>query len=322
MKVLMVGPRGSDVMRRIATVVLCIALLPAACSGQSGQTDGGPGSPPPLSTNASTPGPSGGPTGRPSASAGGNVTTEKWFSFMTGGATEGSVVGPFLFVAHRRLPRTATPAADAMRALLVGPTDEEKSAGLFSAIPAGTRLLGLSIRRGTATVDLSGRFESGGGTASVLMRLAQVVYTLTQFPTVDGVSFMIEGKPVRVFSGEGVVLDHPQTRDDFADQLPPILVESPWIGERVSSPVTVSGTANVFEGTVSIRVLDSGGHVIRSAYVTATCGSGCRGTFEKSVKYEVPSEQQGTVEAYESSAKNGEPMFLVSIPVTLTSYGA
>ena len=57
-----------------------------------------------------------------------------------------------------------------------------------SAIPAGTRLLGLSIAGQIATVDLSSEFESGGGATSVLGRLAQVVYTLTQFPTVTSVS--------------------------------------------------------------------------------------------------------------------------------------
>ncbi len=42
-----------------------------------------------------------------------------------------------------------------------------------------------------------------------------MVYTLTQFPTVDEVLFHIDGQPVDVFSGEGVVLGDPVTRADY-----------------------------------------------------------------------------------------------------------
>ena len=43
-------------------------------------------------------------------------------------------------------------------------------------------------------VDLSSEFESGGGSADVLTRLGQMVYTLTQFPTVKSVVIQIEGE--------------------------------------------------------------------------------------------------------------------------------
>jgi spore germination protein GerM len=71
-----------------------------------------------------------------------------------------------------------------------------------------------------AKVDLSREFASGGGTFSVTARLAQVVYTLTQFPTVDAVEFYIEGVRSEVFSSEGIVLDRPQRFEDYDDLLP------------------------------------------------------------------------------------------------------
>jgi N-acetylneuraminic acid mutarotase len=49
------------------------------------------------------------------------------------------------------------------------------------------------------------------------VRLAQVVYTLTQFPTVRRVRFALDGTPVNVFSSEGIVLDHPVGRGDYAN---------------------------------------------------------------------------------------------------------
>jgi spore germination protein GerM len=52
------------------------------------------------------------------------------------------------------------------------------------------------------------------------LRLAQVVYTLMQFPSVKAVNFSLDGKPVTVFGSEGIVLDHPQERSDYEDVAP------------------------------------------------------------------------------------------------------
>lgn len=111
-------------------------------------------------------------------------------------------------------------AAGAIEALIAGPTAEEQADNLYSAVPADSLLLGLTIEDGLATIDLSREFEVGGGSFNILSRLAQVVYTLTEFPTVDDVLFHLDGEPVDVFSGEGVVLDHPVDRDDYATILP------------------------------------------------------------------------------------------------------
>jgi hypothetical protein len=113
---------------------------------------------------------------------------------------------------HAATPRVASAA---LEALLAGPTQAERAAGLRTAIPAGTRLLGVSIKDGVATVDVTSGYQSGGGSLSMQMRLAQVVYTITQFPTVRAVRFALDGAPVNVFSGEGIVLDHPVGRIDY-----------------------------------------------------------------------------------------------------------
>jgi hypothetical protein len=85
----------------------------------------------------------------------------------------------------------------------------------------------------------------------------------------------------------------------------------------VTSPVTVSGTADVFEATVSVRVLDSAGHEIARTFTTASCGTGCRGDYSVTVSYSVPRTQPGTIEVFESSAKDGQPVNVQLIPVTL-----
>jgi germination protein M len=115
-----------------------------------------------------------------------------------------------------RVPRTRAVAAAAMRSLLAGPKDKR----LSTAIPRGTRLLGISVRNGIATVDLNRTFERGGGALSMSMRLAQVVYTMTQFRTIRAVNLALEGRRVTVFSGEGLVLDHPLDRADYRELAP------------------------------------------------------------------------------------------------------
>lgn len=119
--------------------------------------------------------------------------------------------------------RDVTPPAvarGAMAELLRGPTAEEEAAGISTSIPAGTEVLGLRILDGVAEVDLSGAFASGGGSLSMLTRVAQVVYTLTGFPTVRSVRFLIDGVRVDSIGGEGVIVDPPLTRADLRDQAP------------------------------------------------------------------------------------------------------
>jgi hypothetical protein len=118
---------------------------------------------------------------------------------------------------HERTPGVATAA---INALIAGPTRTERRSGLTTAVPAGTRLLGISLNDGVATIDLTSEYQSGGGSLSMQMRLAQVVFTLTQFPTVKTVRFQLDGTPVDVFSGEGIILDHPVGRSDYKDLAP------------------------------------------------------------------------------------------------------
>ena len=120
---------------------------------------------------------------------------------------------------RRRVPKVPAIGEEAVSSLLGGPSRIEATAGLGTAIPAGTKLLGLTVVRGTATVDLSRTFESGGGTLGMTLRLAQVTCTLDQFDSVTGVRFALAGKLISVFSGEGIVLDRPVTCSSYRDHL-------------------------------------------------------------------------------------------------------
>ena len=217
--------------------------------------------------------------------------------------------------AHAPTPGVATAAVEA---LLEGPTRAERRSGIATAVPAGTRLLGIAIHGGVGTVDLTSEYQSGGGSLSMQLRLGQVVYTLTQFPTVRAVRFRLDGTPVNVFSGEGIVLDHPVGRSDYKDLLPVIAVETPASGTRVTSPVRVSGSANVFEANVTVQVLDASGNVVGRTFTTATCGTGCRGTYSALASFKVVREQRGTiVVSDDDAAGTGTPPHVVRVPVVL-----
>jgi len=236
------------------------------------------------------------------------LSLEVWF------ARDGSLTAVRRMHAPTQLVATA-----AVTALLDGPTSQERGAGFTSAVPDDTRLLGIGIRDGVATVDLTSEYQSGGGALSMQTRLGQVVYTLTQFPTVKGVLFELDGQHVDVLGGEGVVVDEPVTRKDYRSLMPAILVTDPQIGERVDNPVVVQGSANVFEANVTVEIVDAGGKVVGHAFTTASCGTGCRGTFSVEVPYEVSSATRGLIIVHDDDAAGtGTPPHEVRIPVVLT----
>ena len=98
---------------------------------------------------------------------------------------------------------------------------------------------------------------------------------------------------------------------------PAIVVDSPRERDELASPVLITGTADVFEATVSVRLLDADGEELAATFTTATCGSGCRGDYEVELFFFVEERQPGTVEVFESSAEDGSPINLVSVPVIL-----
>jgi hypothetical protein len=309
-------------MKRLALIVIGFGLaggagLAAAGCGQEGAVPVGA-----VSTEV----PAGQTvTGSASETAPPPTETASGTVAETGSSSESGVLyqvwlvrGESLFVTWREREGTPRVGTAAMEDLLAGPTPLEARAGVSTVIPAGTRLLGLTVSAGVATVDLSSEFESGGGSASMSARLAQVACTLDQFESVKGVSFELDGQPVDVFSGEGIVLDHPVRCRDYEDLFPVILVEHPAIGQRVESGITVSGSANVFEANVTVRVLDAGGTELSRGFTTATCGTGCRGTFSMEVDFEVTHEQAGTIViSDDDAAGTGKPPHEVRIPVTL-----
>jgi hypothetical protein len=227
---------------------------------------------------------------------------------------------PAIVPVLRTVARSPATARAAMTQLLAGPDDRESGADprIRTLIPAGTRLLGISIADGVARVDLSSEFGSGGGTFSARARVAQVVYTLTQFSSVDAVTFMLDGERVTELPPEGVLVDEPVGRADFRDGiLPAIFVDRPAWGAALVPPGRVTGIANVFEAQFRITLVAANGKVLVDEPVRATCGSGCWGRFDITLDYVVTKAQWGTLRVWDPSERDGEPEQVREYPIWL-----
>lgn len=215
-----------------------------------------------------------------------------------------------------RVAAESTDREDTLERLFDGPNAEARAAGLTTSIPAGTKLLGLRVAGGTATVDVSREYGSGGGSLSMMSRIAQVVFTLTREPDVKRVAFEMNGTPIEALGGEGII-SKPQTRTDWEDFSPAVLIESPVLGDSIESPVSLSGTANVFEARFQISVRNAQGSPVVDRAVQATSGTGTRGTFDTEVAFDLPAGTKVTLVAWYASAKDGSPVVVMSVPVVV-----
>ena len=241
----------------------------------------------------------------------------KVYFMLEGGGTDYRP-GPFLVPVYREIPRTQAVATAAVRLLIEGPTADEQASvpALTSAVPADTMLLGISIERGLATVDLSREFESGGGTFSMAARLAQMVFTVTQFPTVQQVQFYLDGEPVEIFSSEGIIMDHPGGRDDYRDLTPLVFVDDPAYGAPATCPLRVSGVAAVFEAVLNWTLADWDGRVVAEGNAMTDNGTGW-GNFEFTIPCSVDEREFASLIVFDYSAQDGSMENIREHPIWL-----
>ncbi|GAB4147429.1 MAG: hypothetical protein Fur0046_25620 [Cyanobacteria bacterium J069] len=102
-------------------------------------------------------------------------------------------------------------------ALLLGPTD---TTTVGSTIPRDTTLRSVKVEDDGVHVDLSSSFTQGGGSTSMTGRLAQIVYTATTLEPDAKVWISIEGKPLEVLGGEGILVNQPTSRADVSENFP------------------------------------------------------------------------------------------------------
>jgi hypothetical protein len=197
--------------------------------------------------------------------------------------------------ALREVQASDDPPTAVLSELLAGPSSQEQQDLDFTtAIPADSTAE-VAVEDGVATVQLDEELSAEAR--------AQIVYTLTQFPTVESVDI----------GGQSYV------RADFEEQTPSVLVESPLPFEEVTSPLHVEGTANTFEATFNYVLTDTDGLIVDENFVTATSGTRTRGTFEfTTMPYTVPFDGIGALTVFERSAEDGSRIHIVEIPLRMS----
>ncbi|MGI8984089.1 MAG: GerMN domain-containing protein [Acidimicrobiales bacterium] len=227
-------------MRRTLLFLALVAVVAAACGGD-GAVDAGPvpGRPDPTVATST-------PDTTPGTTTAGTTQLSIWLA-------RGEKLEPVT----RVVPSVPRIGAEAVKALLAGPTATETRNGLATAVPTDTRFLDLAIDgAGIARVDLSRDFESGGGTLGMTLRLAQVTCTVGQFPTVKGVRFALNGELVNVFSGDGLVIDRPVTCDSYREVLAqpgqPVAFSGIWpFASKAELDAYAAGTDRTFRDPVA-----------------------------------------------------------------------
>ena len=109
-----------------------------------------------------------------------------------------------------------SPLTDTLKSLLRGPSTDELNMGLISLIPADTSINSIKVKNGVASIDLTESFRFNSfGKEGYKLQLMQIVYTATEFSTVNAVQFLVNGNVHTYLGPEGVYIGGPLTRDSF-----------------------------------------------------------------------------------------------------------
>lgn len=213
------------------------------------------------------------------------------------------------------LAKSAGIARAALNELISGTPLTE---GAQRVLPAGTKILGLSIKDGVATVDFSREvLNANVGATGEALGIASIVNTLTEFPTIDKVQFFVEGSAENGMDWWGHVglSEQPFQRNLSNVYAPAIWVTSPVSGQTITSPLHIQGMAQVFEAMVSYRLKDANGNILVEGATMSSMGAPEHGVFDLVLEYPATPSSYGTLEVYEVSMKDGSDRNLVIIPI-------
>lgn len=174
---------------------------------------------------------------------------------------------------------------------------------------------------GIITIDLTGPVQdSSVGAEAAELALQQLVYTvqgalavMAEPHATDPVRILVDGSPISDLWGH-VDASEPIARAKATGTVAPIWITEPTDGQAVSMPFTVKGVAQVFEATVSWRVLKDGVEV-DSGFTNASEGAPAFGDYSFELKGLDPG--QYVLEVFESSALDGSPTFVDTKTITV-----
>jgi hypothetical protein len=245
------------------------------------------------------------PQSKPSAAGGrGSSRTAVRVHFVRGEQVE-SVV--------RHVAATPRIGGAALDALLAGPTPREAADEFATWIPQRTRVRRLSVRGGTASIDLTRDFVADADGFVAALRFAQVTCTLTQFRTVDGVRFAVDGARVSAQTGGNATVRRPVECLDYAG-----IVPTAAIGVRAGIwPIHDQATLDAYTRGSDAAYRDPG----ETARLFAVRYVGMRDVVASNVSAD---SREAVVEIARATGEGGKPLDdpLPSMTVVLRRFGA
>lgn len=117
----------------------------------------------------------------------------------------------------RTIPKKESILTETINALLLGPAADEINKNIISVIPPQSQLLSVRIENRVAYLNFNEPFcYNMMGLEGSIAQLKQLVFTATEFQTIDRVQFLINGQIKEYLNGEGVFIKEPLSREDFA----------------------------------------------------------------------------------------------------------
>lgn len=301
-------------MKWTVTLMFVIVLFLSGCGaslgvekGNSGTSGLPMGSPSDLSTE-----PAPGPSSQPAQSNSPSVQTMSIAVYYF----KNSPDGIYLIREVHMLEKSEGAARAALNELISGTPLTE---GAYKVLPEDTKILGVKIEDGLATIDFSKEvLKANVGSEGEALGISSIVDTLTEFPTIHKVQFTIEGSAENGMDWWGHVglYNQPFSRDLSKVYEPAIWVTMPADGSKITSPLTLCGNARVFEAAVSYRLKDYSGNILAQGLTMATAGAPTRGGFEATIAFTPSPSGKGNLEVFEVSMKDGTEINKVTIPVT------
>lgn len=122
----------------------------------------------------------------------------------------------FIIPVMRRIPREEGIGKTAIKLLIDEPSlrDDLAMVGLLPVLPAGTKVMAMSINEGLAQVDFNENILSYENATDEKAIVQSIVYTLTEFETIDKVQLLVEGKKMKKLP-HGTKIKEPLQRENI-----------------------------------------------------------------------------------------------------------
>lgn len=232
----------------------------------------------------------------------------------------------YLIREERDIPQTPTVARAALEELIKG----SKETGRISFIPKDSKVNMVRVDNSVATVDFSKEvLKANVGSEGEALGIAQIVNTLTEFPSIKKVRLTVEGRDKGAINGRNIedwwghigLYDQPFSRNESVVQgnkisTNTIQIEEPQTYTQVENPLRIKGKAFVFEAQFNVRIIDK--NDTRLVEKSVMSEGADWGPFDTTILYPAPKEPGiGKVLFFYYSPKDGREVTMGSVPVFL-----